>query len=157
MGALFYVQLGLSQGTPVVPTPDINVGPFNHLQPYLYWSCGAPDSQTPCQEPAAPGFEWSFSFGNGFQGTDVVGNHLYVMVYYPQAPAEALAAAIAAALGTDPELDAFLSQAADISSAPNARAKAGSLRAFINDVNAQRCKALTAAQANELIALARAI
>jgi hypothetical protein len=87
MGELFYNQLvGLSQGTPVVPTPDINVGPFNNVQPYLYWSCGAaPDSQILCgSDPAAPGFEWSFSFGNGFQGTDIKRRDLYVMVYYPE-------------------------------------------------------------------------
>jgi hypothetical protein len=56
-----------------------------------------------------------------------------------------------------PELNAFLSQAAGISSAANAQAKAGKLRAFINHVNAQRGKALTAAQADQLIALAQAI
>jgi uncharacterized protein (TIGR03437 family) len=30
----------------------------------------------------APGFEWSFSFGNGFLGTDVLENEFYVMAYY---------------------------------------------------------------------------
>jgi hypothetical protein len=99
LGHLFY-QLTLSQGTPVVPTPDINVGPFNNIQPYLYWSsCEPPDGPSPCQVlkngvwvPApdpAPGFEFSFSFGNGFQGTDVIGNDLYVMVYFPETPAQA--------------------------------------------------------------------
>jgi hypothetical protein len=99
LGHLFY-QLTLSQGTPVVPTPIINVGPFNNIQPYLYWSsCEPPDGQSPCQilqdgvwVPApdpAPNFEFSFSFGNGFQGTDVVGNDLYVMVYFPETPAQA--------------------------------------------------------------------
>jgi len=46
-------------------------------------------------------------------------------------------------------------QAAGISSAPNANAKAGKLQAFINHVNAQRGKALTPAEADELIALAK--
>ncbi len=32
---------------------------------------------------AAAGLQWSFSFGNGFLGTDLVGNDLYAMVYYP--------------------------------------------------------------------------
>jgi hypothetical protein len=31
----------------------------------------------------ADGFAWNFSFGNGFQGTNLVGNNLFVMVYYP--------------------------------------------------------------------------
>jgi hypothetical protein len=95
MGELFYDQLGQSKGTPVLATPNINVGPFNHIQPYLYWSsCEPPNGQSPCLAvlsdgvtPApAPGFEFSFSFGNGFQDTDVTGNDLYVMVYYPETP-----------------------------------------------------------------------
>ena len=86
MGELFYNQLGLSQGSPVVATPDIHAGPFSNLQPYLYWSCEAPDVQGPCEQtPPAPGFEWSFSFGAGFQGADLVKNNLYVMIYYPEA------------------------------------------------------------------------
>ncbi len=159
MGELYYNRLGLTQGTPVVSTPDINVGPFNHLQPYLYWSCGAPVTNPPCQTPPprVPTQEWSFSFGNGFQGTDLQANDLYVMVYFPETPAQALAEAISEALGNNPEYNAFESQAANISSAPNAQAKAGKLRAFINHVNAQRGKALTAGQADELIALAQAV
>jgi hypothetical protein len=88
MGSLFYSQLRLSQGDPVVPTPSINVGPFRNVQAYLYWSCTAAQvSNVLCQAaPPAPGFGWSFSFGNGFEGTDVVGNDLYVMVYYPEPP-----------------------------------------------------------------------
>ena len=93
MGELFYGQLGLSPGSSAVATPDINVGPFKNLQPYLYWSCGAADSQSPCQtSPPSPNFEWSFSFGNGFEGTDIVGNDLYVMVYYPETLEQALPA-----------------------------------------------------------------
>jgi len=88
MGALFYNQLRLTRGTSVVPTPNIKVGPFNSLQPYLYWSCSAAaGSRVLCQSGApAPGFGWSFSFGNGFEGTDVVGNELYAMVYFPDSP-----------------------------------------------------------------------
>ena len=91
MGHLFYVQLGLSQGTPAVPTPKVKVGPFNNVQPYLYWSCSAAaGSQVLCQSAGpAPGFGWSFSFGNGFEGTDLVQNNLYVMVYYPDSPPSA--------------------------------------------------------------------
>jgi hypothetical protein len=72
MGALFYNQLGLSPGAPVVVTPDIAVGPFRNIQPYLYWSCQGPTIQEACQGAPATGFQWSFSFGNGFLGTDVL-------------------------------------------------------------------------------------
>jgi hypothetical protein len=158
MGELYYNQLGFSQGIPVVPTPSVKVGPFYNVQPYLYWSCSAPYADPPCQTPPpATNFGWSFSFGNGFEGTDLQENDLYVMVYFPQTPAQALAEAITAALGSSPELDAFQSQADGISSAPNAQAKAGKLRAFINHVNAQRGKALSPAEADYLIALAHAI
>jgi hypothetical protein len=84
---LFYGQLGLSPGAPVVATPDIAVGPFKNIQPYLYWSCQGATVQDTCETVGpAPGFEWSFSFGNGFLGTDVLANDLYVMVYYPGSP-----------------------------------------------------------------------
>ena len=103
LGSLYYVQLGLSpvvptpHGIPVVPTPNINVGPFNHIQPYLYWSsCEPLNGPSPCLDingipttVPAPKFEWSFSFGNGFQGTDLQVNDLYVMVYFPQTPEQA--------------------------------------------------------------------
>jgi len=84
MGKLFYDQLGLSAGTSVTMTPDISVGPFNNIQPYLYWSCeGAPNSRAPCfVDGPANGFEYSFSFGSGFEGTDILANDLYVMVYF---------------------------------------------------------------------------
>jgi hypothetical protein len=88
-GALFYNQLHLARGTPAVPAPTIKAGPFNNLQPYLYWSCeAAAGSRVLCQSASpAPGFGWSFSFGNGFEGTDVVGNGLYAMVYFVDPPA----------------------------------------------------------------------
>ena len=90
MGELYYTQLELSQGTPVVPTPDIDVGPFYNVQHYLYWSCAGPYTSPPCQNPPpSPNFEWSFSFGNGFQGTDLEENDLYGMVYYPDPQAQA--------------------------------------------------------------------
>ena len=83
MGELFYGQLGLSQGTPVVTVPNIAVGPFNNLQPYLYWGCEGATIQGPCQSTGpAPNFEWSFSFGNGFEGTDLLQNDLYATAYF---------------------------------------------------------------------------
>ena len=92
MGSLYYNHLlkllGVDAGEPVVRAPDLAIGPFHNVQPYLYWSCAGGASRTLCSgDPAAPGFQWSFSFGNGFQGTDVVGNSLYVMAYAPDAPA----------------------------------------------------------------------
>nr|UXE44168.1 hypothetical protein Hi04_10k_c1170_00015 [uncultured bacterium] len=82
-GQLFYGQLGLSPGASVVMAPNIAVGPLRHIQPYLYWGCQAPTIQDPCQaDGPARGFEWSFSFGNGFEGTDVLANDLYVTAYY---------------------------------------------------------------------------
>jgi hypothetical protein len=90
LGELFYSQLGLSEGTPVVATPNIAVGPFNNLQPYLYWSCEAATIQDVCQtQGPATGFEWTFSFGNGFLGTDILANEFYVTAYFIGAPTAA--------------------------------------------------------------------
>ena len=86
MGELFYGQLKMSPGAPVAAAPAIGVGPFIHVQPYLYWSCGAGTIQSACGAPPAPGFEWSFSFGNGFEGTDVLANDLFVTAYFVGAP-----------------------------------------------------------------------
>ena len=45
-------------------------------------TCAGNQSSINCSgDPAARGFQFSFSFGNGFQGTDVIGNSLYVMAY----------------------------------------------------------------------------
>jgi len=79
---LYYGQLGLSPGTPIVPTPNTVVGPFSDIQPFLYWECGADTIQDPCTYTAAPNFEWSFSFGNGFLGTDLLVNDLFVTAYF---------------------------------------------------------------------------
>jgi hypothetical protein len=84
MGELFYSQLGHGPGQPIVPTPDTVVGPFRDVQPYLYWACSGASPAGPCTSPSlVSGFAYSFSFGDGFEGTDVVANELYVMVYYP--------------------------------------------------------------------------
>jgi hypothetical protein len=90
MGGLFYRQLGLRRGESVAPAPDVKVGVLHNIQPYLYWACEAETAASPCQtEGPADGFEWNFSFGNGFQGTNLLANHLYVMVYYPDSLGEA--------------------------------------------------------------------
>jgi hypothetical protein len=87
MGILFYIQFGLSAGTPVVEPPDIAVGPFLHLWPYPYWSCAASPSQAPIQAPCNStgatnnGAEFGFSFGDGYLGTALQAYH-FVTAYY---------------------------------------------------------------------------
>ncbi len=59
-------------------------GPFVDVQPYLYWACSGETVKSPCKaDGPADGFEWNFSLGNGFQGTNLMGNNLFVMVYFP--------------------------------------------------------------------------
>ncbi len=83
MGILYYDQFGLSAATPVVPTPNVAVGPFHNLQPYYYWSCQADTIQDPCQVvgPVSES-EWAFTFGNGFLGTDGLVADYYVTAYF---------------------------------------------------------------------------
>ena len=88
MAELFNSQLGLGEGTPVVLPPNVTTGPFHNIQPYLYFSCEAPTIQSPCQTAGpASNFEWSFSFGNGFLGTDLLQNEFYIFPYFVGAPA----------------------------------------------------------------------
>ncbi len=84
MGSLFYNQLHITAGNPVVEAPDIPVGPFFHLQPSQYWSCEAGTIPAPCDSSGATagGMEFGFSFGDGYLGTaNPPADHL-VMVYY---------------------------------------------------------------------------
>jgi len=84
MGDLFYNQLGLRRGESVVAAPDVKVGSFYNIQPYLYWACEGVSATSAClPNGPADGFEWNFSFGNGFEGTNLLANDLYVIVYYP--------------------------------------------------------------------------
>lgn len=86
LGSLYTHVLGLSRGEPVVKAPDTTVGPFVDLEPNLYWSCHAADDGRGCssdEELPARLFGWSFSFGNGFQGTTMYANELYVTVVHP--------------------------------------------------------------------------
>jgi hypothetical protein len=60
MGNLFYSQLKRIAGEQVVPTPKTAVGPFNHVQPYLYWACENTKIDGKCEAAGpAPNFEWS--------------------------------------------------------------------------------------------------
>ncbi|HLG95347.1 MAG TPA: IPT/TIG domain-containing protein [Bryobacteraceae bacterium] len=83
MGNLFYDQFGLIAGISAVSIPNAPVGPFHNLQPYLYWSCVGSSIPSPCQTTVpAENFEESYSFGSGFQGTDLLANSLYVTAYF---------------------------------------------------------------------------
>ena len=87
LGSLFYAQLGLVEGSSAVTVPNISVGPIHNIQPYLYWTCGAATIQSACtSDQPAPNFEWSYSFGSGFQGTDLLANNLYVTAYFVGTP-----------------------------------------------------------------------
>ena len=90
MGNLYTVQLKTPEGEPVVPVPDIAVGPFHHLQPLPYWSCLADTIQEPCQsadidsptnEPSENS-EWGFSFGDGYLGTERLPADHFVTAYF---------------------------------------------------------------------------
>jgi hypothetical protein len=95
LGNLYYNQLKIPVGSPVVAVPDIAVGPFIHLLPFPYWSCLADTIQEPCQpadiesptnEPSKDS-EWGFSFGDGFLGTErLTANHLVTAYYVLQLP-----------------------------------------------------------------------
>jgi hypothetical protein len=86
MGELYYTQLGLQAGTPVVPIPDNAVGPFHHLQPGYYWSCEAPTIDNPCIADSTPvpntDAQFDFSFGIGFLSTAREPGAHFVTVYF---------------------------------------------------------------------------
>jgi len=84
LAQLYYAGLALLQGQPVVATPRTTLHGFENIQPYLYWSCAGTTLTAPCHGSPSPGFQWSFSFGNGFQGTDLTQNQLYVVPEYPR-------------------------------------------------------------------------
>ncbi len=71
LGSLYYVSLGLKEPDSAVAYSEDQVGPFQNIQPYLYWSKSA--AIDPKQ-----GFV-SFSFASGFQGANVFRNYLYVL------------------------------------------------------------------------------
>jgi hypothetical protein len=80
MGNLYYDQLKIPAGTPVVVFPDIAVGPFHDLVPLPYWECLAKTIQDACE--ADQSAEFGFSFGTGFLGTARVTDNHFVTVYY---------------------------------------------------------------------------
>jgi hypothetical protein len=71
MGDLFYNELGGQKGSTIELTHNASFDLFHNFQPYLYWSS--------TQWARVPHSAFSFSFGNGFQGTNVYVNAMYVM------------------------------------------------------------------------------
>ena len=82
--AALYTALNLTSQEPVVPVPVTQERGFRNIQPYLYWSCAGKTITGHCHGAPNPNNQqWSFSFGNGYLGTDVTKNDLYVTAYYP--------------------------------------------------------------------------
>lgn len=75
MGDLFYNGLGGEKGSTIELKHNASYGLFNNFQPYLYWS------STEWTRVANSAF--SFSFGNGFQGTNVFVNDMYAIAVAP--------------------------------------------------------------------------
>jgi hypothetical protein len=98
MASLFYNLLNLNLGDSAAGPSTAAAGLFIDVQAYLYWSCQAGGNQSPTAQslcspypqcspttqpsPCANDMEWSFNFGNGFQGTDEEVNSLFVTAYY---------------------------------------------------------------------------
>ena len=81
--ATLYNGLGLKAPASADPATTGTVGPFRNIQPYLYWSCSGATIHSACAAAGpSPNFEWSFSFGSGFEGTDLIQNTLFVTVYF---------------------------------------------------------------------------
>ncbi len=156
LGSLYYQSLGLRGSDSAVATGADRVGPFRHLQPGRYWACASPDPRTPCQDPSAAANEWSFSFGDGSQGTASVDERFYVTVYYPMTPPAALTEAIDITLAGSPAHDAFIALAAELESAFTPADRARSLAAFIGKTEVERGTLFSAAQVRQLVALAQA-
>jgi hypothetical protein len=162
MGHLFY-ELGLTQGEPAVPTPNLMNN--THLQPYLYWSC-VEDAAVPraCDyaDHAALGLEFTFSFGNGYLGTTVVRANNYVMVYFRQTTLEAVTEALTAVYGptgTSPDavmLSNAIAHADAIVTALPAQ-KAALISKFVQFLNGQRGLTLTDTQAGHIRDLVQAL
>ena len=76
-GALdsLYNALGLKSPNTAVPIPKNTVGPFQNLQPYLYWS--STNGASPTQGNA------TFSFSTGWQGANTLPNFLYLLPMIP--------------------------------------------------------------------------
>jgi hypothetical protein len=79
LGGLFYNALGGQAQSSISVTHNASFGLFNNIKPYLYWS------GTPAPGPLLSS-GYSFSFRNGFQGTEEGNNSLFVLPEYTSAP-----------------------------------------------------------------------
>jgi len=75
MGNLFYNQLGGAKGSTIQRKHNADFLLFHHFTPYLYWSSTL--------WKKVPKSSFSFSFGNGFQGTNVWVNNMYAIAIAP--------------------------------------------------------------------------
>jgi hypothetical protein len=75
MGNLYYNQLGGVKGSTIEQTHNASYSLFKNFQPYLYWSSTLWER--------VPNSAFSFSFGNGFQGTNVFANAMYAIPVAP--------------------------------------------------------------------------
>ena len=71
MGFLYYSELGGVRGSTIAQTHNAAYALFRNVQPYLYWSATLWER--------VPNSAFSFSFGNGFQGTNVFANDMYAL------------------------------------------------------------------------------
>jgi hypothetical protein len=75
MGYLYYQLLGGVKGSTIELQHGADYRLFKNFQPYLYWSSTL--------WTRVPNSAFSFSFGNGFQGTNVFANMMYAMAVAP--------------------------------------------------------------------------
>ena len=75
LGFLYYQRLGGVEGSTIELTHNSSYGKFSNFQPYLYWSGSI--------WPRVANSYFSFSFGNGWQGTNIQTNALYVIAVHP--------------------------------------------------------------------------
>jgi hypothetical protein len=75
MGRLYYNELQGVKGSTIELQHDASYGLFRNFQPYLYWSSTL--------WTRVPNSAFSFSFGNGFQGTNVFVNAMYALPIAP--------------------------------------------------------------------------
>jgi hypothetical protein len=91
MGNLFYNQLGFSQGMTVVTAPNIAVGPFHNIQPYLYWGLrgghdpGGLSTHWPNPEPGVELLLWQRLRGHRCPGERFVCHRLFCRSAYASA------------------------------------------------------------------------
>lgn len=75
LGDLYYTALGGVKGSTIELTHNAGYALFKNFQPYLYWSATL--------WTRVPNSAFSFSFGNGFQGTNVFVNDMYAIAVSP--------------------------------------------------------------------------